>query len=476
MNDLRRRLAGISAAMMLTVVAGCGGGGNGFDDGGNPPPSADTIILGKVVSSDGNPAPGANVSVQGSGISGKTLAGGAYRLENIPSGVRRLTATATINGVGYSGTTQVLSVSHAIVSNANILLGRNSQQATVDGQIVDDRGRPFEGVRIFIASSSPSSGNVMSDVAFTDSSGFFSLQRVPADGTNYTLTASTLDFQNFTKAMNGLAPGEHRSLATMQMTPSFNQSNLVPQNVAAESFTTPSSTPTSELKAHTAQQVTSAYDAIRRLASPKYAARIASNSHLASSITSQHVKGKASGFGNYAIEMDLFFDETSRDSLSGFRVYSSADTNPVTSYDFLQDPLANIYVDLDPFYTADRQFNFAVSAVNTDQHETAKSPTVSVVPLGRVFLNQPASFSLHSDPVTVSWTQVNGAEAYNIYVYNQFPSVQTSPIVTVSNIAASQSSKTLAPLGPGSYWIVVAATADAGAEVSLSQITPFDVQ
>ena len=474
MNDSRRRLAGIPAALMLTVIAGCGGGGGG--DYGGPPPAPDTIVIGKVVSSDGNPAPGARVTVQYAGSSDTTLAGGGYRLVNVPSGVQRLYATATINGAGYSGTTQVLAVPHATVSNANILIAPNSRQATVDGQVVDNNGRSIEGARVFLANNAPSSGNVMSDVAFTDRSGFFSLQRIPATGANYSLAVSTLGFENLTLNVNGLTAGEHRSLTTIQLSPSFNQGALVPQNVAAEAFTQPGAAPTSELKAHSAQQTASAYEGVRRLASPKYAARIASNAHAASRITSQHVKSKAAGSGDYAIEMDVFFDETSRDSLSGFRIYNSADTNAVTPYDFLQDPLTNIYVDLDPLYTPDRQFNFAVSAINTDGTETQKSPTVSVVPLGRVYLNQPAAFSVHNSPVTVAWTQVNGAQAYDIYVYNQFPSVQTAPVVTVSNIAASQSSQTLTTLGPGSYWIVVAATADSGAEVSLTQFTPFDVQ
>lgn len=473
MKVARRLLAALGAGLALPFFAGCGGGGGG-DNGGGPGDNSG-IVLGKVISANGGVAPGTQVTQQDGFASTTSLAGGAYRLTSVSPGIDRINASATINNVPYSGTTQVLALPNAIVSNADIYLAPNDAQATVSGTVLDQSGHAIDQARVFLANTNSSSGNISSLVAYTDRNGHYTIYAIPTSVNQYQLAASVPGFQNNTMTITGLQPGEQRSLSTLTLSPSSDQQVSTPTNVAAESFTQPTSSPQPQLAGQTASDISSAYEAVRRLASPQYAKQVTGAS--AHSVKATRLHSHASGFSNYAIEMDLFFDESVRASLAGFRVYSSADTASVTPYDFLQDPLANIYVDLDPYYTPDRQFNFAVSAVNTDNSETALSPIVSVEPLQRIYLNQPALNAHVSNPVLVSWAGTARAEAYDIYIYNQFPSIQTSPVLTVSNVPSTQSSYTLTQsLSAGSYWVVVAATADSGAEVSATQFVPFTVQ
>ena len=472
-SNVRRWAAALAATLSAISLAGCGGGGGGSSHGGGS--LDDSIILGKVISADGNPAPGTQVAVEDAFPHTTSLAGGSFRLTQAPAGIETLLARATINGIHYSGSTQVLAIPHATTSNADIMLSRDDSQATVYGTVLDNGGHAINQARVFLANTNASSGNVSSLVAFTDHNGHFAIYDIPAGVAQYTLTASVLGYQNYTQTVTGLASGEQRTIATIHLNGSSNQSVNTPTGVSAQAFTTPSASPQAQvLKAHSAQDIASAYEAIRRLASPRYATWVTSAPH--SVRAAAHAKSSAA-FGDYAIETDVFFDESQRNSLSGFRIYSSEGSAAVTPYDFLQDPLANLYIDLDPGYLPNHTYNFAVSAVNTDGTETALSTPVSVVvPLQRIYLDRPAAFGQYSNPIQVAWTTAAGTQYYSIFLYNQFPSIQATPIQSVRNLPATQTSYSFAALPVGSYWVVVAATADNGDETSLTQITPFSVR
>lgn len=463
-------------ATFCALLTGCGGGGGGNNNGGGGSSQSGRLVIGKVVDVSGNPVPGATVQVQGGGPQATTLSQGGFRLDGVGSGVRRLTASVNSNGVNYTGSTQALVLENADVSNANIQVSPTNQQAAITGTVRDQSGRPLRDARVFLAvfvsaGSDTSDGSLASLVAFADDQGVYRLNNVPAGVSRYTATASLQGYQNLKQFINNIQPGDvYRQDFTLGG--SVGQIGVVPTNAQVFSFTQPSNgqrpfalTPASA----TAGSPTSAYAQIRRVLSPAYARRLAAG-HVAQA----QRKAQASGsFGAYAIQMDLFFDNNQPDSISGFRVYNSEGNAVLTPYDFLQDPLADVYTDLDPFYVTNQQYNFAVSAITTDGAETGLSNTTSVVPLDRLTLAQPSNGQTIGNPVTVAWNRINGASSYVVFLYNAFPSVD----VDYSQYSApgGASSLTLPGLNSGDYYVVVAAVTSDGSAVSVTPITKFRV-
>ncbi|BDI28332.1 hypothetical protein CCAX7_003830 [Capsulimonas corticalis] len=472
----------IALGFFAAFLAGCGGGGgldNGNPGGGGGDPNT-AVLVGKVVGSDGGPIPGAIVTID-DGNQTTTLSQGGFQLTNLAPGVHRLYAQTNVAGANYTGSTQVLTNSSTTTSNAIIQLSPSGQQATIVGSVSDSSGRPLRDARVFLGvpvSSPTSNGDVQSLVAFADNNGNYRIPNVPTTNPSYTLTASLLGYQNGTSNLSGLSSGQTRTM-NFGLARSFNQSTLTPTNLSAQSFTQPSTALSANARsgaqAHAASQG-SVYNQIRRTLSPAYAQAV-SGLHPALQIKALRTQSHVAGFGSYAVSVDLFFDESSRTSLSGFRVYRGDGNAALTAYDFLQDPVANTFTDLDPSYFADQQYRFAVSAVNTDSSETGLSNTATVVPLGQMLLSQPGQNQTLNNPLTVSWQSVNGATAYAVFAYNEYPTDGSVPIAKNTTLAASARSYTFpGNFTTGDYWIVAAASADSGAEISVSQITNVHVR
>lgn len=468
--------AAVLAAFCALALAGCGGGGSSSNDGSGGPGSGNSgALIGKVVDASGNPVPGATVRAD-TGATAATLSQGGYQIASLTPGVHRVTASLSENGTNYTGSTQALVVSDTTVSNAVIAVAPANQQATVYGTVRDQSGRALPGVRVFVgvfatSGSTGAGGSVSGLVAFTDNGGNYQMANVPAPVTQYTADASAQGYQNSRVTLSALQAGESRR-QDFTLSGSFGQSVLTPTNVQAFSFTQPSAIllPNAR-KASASASPASAYERIHRALSPAYARRAASErgSPHASARKMPHASG---GFGAYAIQMDVFFDNAQPDSLSGFRIYNSAGQNPPTPYDFLQDPLADYYTDLDPFYVAGQQYNFAASGISTDGTESGISPASSVVPLDLLQLAQPQSGQTVGNPVVVAWSGVSGAASYSVFLYPAFPGVGVSG---TQYDAGGATSYTLPGLPSGDWWVVVAAGTSDGSAVSVSPIVEFHV-
>ena len=466
-------------ALGAILIGGCGGGGGGSNGGGGGTIASGRIVLGRVVDVSGNPVPGATVQVQGGGPSATSLSQGGFRLDNVGTGVRRLTASVSQNGVTYTGSTQTLVLDQATTSNANIQVSPSDQQAAITGAVRDANGNPLRDARVFLAvfvsaGTGNGDGSLASLVAFADSQGVYRLDNVPAGVSRYTIAASLQGFQNDKEFVNSLQVGETRRL-DLNLGNSFGQASVTPTNAQVFAFTQPSGGQRPYAVSQSggaASSTAGVYDRLRRALSPAYAAREA-KVH-ATSVTTTRKAHDTSAFGAYAVQMDLFFDNNEPNSISGFRVYNSQGSDPLQPYDFLQDPLADSYTDLDPFYVAGRQYNFAASAINTDGAETGVSNTTSVVPLDPLGLNGPGINQTVGNPVTVSWRTISGAATYVVFVYDSFPSVDANfNQYTAPNGA---SSLTLPSLNPGDYYVVVAGVTGDGSAISVTPITKFHVQ
>ncbi len=478
----------LAIGALAALVGGCGGGGSGGSPatGGNggsyPYPSGGkSIVLGKVVDLGGNAVPGASVAAD-TGQSASTLSQGGFRLDGIPAGVRRIRVSTQQNGTTYTGSTQVLSLSASpslTVSNANVQVSPTDQQANVTGTVRGPNGQPLAGARVYLgvfvspgtAANNGTDGSVASLVAFADANGVYRLENipVPTSQSSYTEAASLLGYQNTRVNVNNLRVGETRTQDII-LGGASGQTGPAPANVAAFAFTQPGDI----AQAHAAglagsTSAAAAYEQIRRVMSPGYARRIAQGHASAHS----RVKAHASPFGAYAIEADVFFDNSQPDSVSGFRVYSSQGNAQLTAYDFLQDPLANVYTDLDPTYVPNQQYNFAVSAVNTTNGESGLSNTSAVTPLDGQTLAGPQNGQTTQNPVSVAWNHVNGADNYSVFVYPQFPGVGVTG--AQYNAAQGANSLTLPNMASGDYWLVVAGSRGDGSAVTVSPITRIHV-
>lgn len=490
MKHTRMSAVVLLAALAASLIGGCGGGGGGTGGGGGGtgggglpgpgPTSSGKIVIGKVVDMSGSPVPGATIRVEGGGPSATSLSQGGFRLDNVGTGVRRLTASVQQNGTTFTGSTQTLVLNQATTSNANIQVSASDQQAAITGTVRDAGGNPLRDARVFLAVFvSPDTGNgdgsLASLVAFTDSQGVYRLDNVPAGVSRYTIAASLQGFQNDKQFVNSLQVGELRRV-DLTLGRSFGQGLVTPTNAQVFSFTQPSGgqRPYAVSQSGAAASPTAAaLERLRRALSPAYARREA-KAHAGAAARTTRQAHATDAFGGYAVQMDLFFDNNEPNSISGFRVYNSEGNGQLQPYDFLQDPLADVYTDLDPFYVAGRQYNFAVSAINTDGAETGLSNASSVVPLDPLRLNRPGVSQSVNNPVLVSWDRINGASTYVVFLYASFPSVDANfNQYTAQNGASSLS---LPDLNSGDYYVIVAGVSGDGSAVSVTPITKFRVQ
>ena len=535
-SALRLLAAGSAALLSASLLAGCGGGGGNGNSGGgttttgtsgtgnsttgtNTGAGNTAQIAGKVTDTSGRGIPGVSIAVDTGGQITNTISTGGYRLTNLSGGVaHRITASATLNGTAYSGSTEVFTSTGNLVTNGNILLSRTDQQATVEGYVRDTSGKPIAGASVYLAvpnvATAATSGNYSSLIAFTDSTGFYQIPNVPAalptGGLLVTAASATTTNSNATISQNSVAAG---GVVTQNftLTASANAAADTPVLGAAMAFTQPlDGLTTSALKARLASGPLSSgtvYEALRRALSPSYAALAGQRRSLGKRLASRAVAG------SYAVETDLEFNSPAATdtSLLGYYVYRTTGTlasNPITEansdyYDSLLDPLANYYADVtasvDPSpYAPGTTYNFAISATypvttatgaTTSASETPLSSAVSITPLSLLTLNAPTAGATVISPVAISWNPVSNATKYYVYVYSQYPGIDATPLnSTQTPLPAGTTGATLTLTGGGAtYYVVVVATADqtetAGATApvtnavqSYSEITKFTVQ
>ena len=506
-------------------LAGCGGGGSNGNSGGTattgtntgvntgvntgantgantgvtPPPSPDSSITGRIVDTSGNGIPGASVIADTGGSAATSLSQGGYRLDVTSGVVHRISASATRNGVIYSGSTQVSTFKEQLASNTNIILSNISRQASVSGVVKDSAGQPLAGARVYLAlTSAVPANNSSSLVAYTAASGAYTVSSIPVDvpsTLSFTLTASKRDYQNVTQTLTGVGPGGAYN-QQFTLLPSANAAIQPPALTAAYTATEPTAVLGSNARVARALPTGAAspYEALRRLLSPGYAA-------LANKRGAHGTRRTAHAAGNYAVETDLQFTEDSLTSSSvyAYSVYRTAGaTLPTASqnafYDQVLDPLATYYTDLT--FSNFKQntlsgvrYNFGMTTVSngtSGRIESVLSPVVSVTPLAALTLSAPTAGQSGANPVTVSWSPITNATGYRAFLYTEFPTINTNP-QDLGAIPASTTSFALPSLTIGQqYYIVIVGISDqaettgstaltTGAALTFSPITAFTV-
>ncbi|NDD64454.1 MAG: hypothetical protein EBZ36_10845, partial [Acidobacteria bacterium] len=70
------------------------------------------------------------------------------------------------------------------------------------------------------------------------------------------------------------------------------------------------------------------------------------------------------------VEIDLTWDALGADSLLGYRIYRGGSSGTIAPYDFLRDPLGEIFTDLDDALTDGRTYRYQVAGVTTDYNDS----------------------------------------------------------------------------------------------------------
>lgn len=542
--NIRKTTHTRSALLLLTagsaaLLAGCGGGGgNGNTSTGVPGTtgtpgttgapgttggSNTSQIVGKVTDTFGKGIPGVSIAVDTGGQIATTISTGGYRLDNLSAAVHKITAAVTLGGVQYTGSTQVATTIDPVTggnlnSNVNILLSQVNQQATVQGYVRDTSGNPVAGASVYAAVLAPAvaasggSGNYSSLVAFTDSNGFYQIANIPSalPSGSLSVTASSPTTANGSASItqNSLTAGSSFT-QNFTLTPSTNAVADTPVIVGINAFTQPTDGLVgAALQARLVSGSGSAYEGIRRLLSPSYASFAARKRILGKRLVSR------ASANAYAVEIDLGFNPPAATNINllGYDVYRTtgpiATNKPIESmadsYDGLADPLANYYTDLtassdspstSSSYAGGTQYNFALSSVasasaKNARLESAISNVYSITPLSPLMLTAPTANQPVTGPVTISWTPVTGATKYFVFLYSQYPSINTIPINGTHGtefMAGTSSATVTLTGGSATYYVIVAATTDetetatvatpvTNAAQSYSEITQFIVQ
>ena len=235
----------------------------------------------------GKGIPGVSIAVDTGGQIATTISTGGYRLDNLSAAVHKISASVSLSGVAYSGSTQAATTAGNLNSNVNLLLSPTNQQATVQGYVRDSSGAAIVGASVYAAVPNPasgsSSGSYSSLAAFTDSTGFYSIPNIPATlpAASLSVTASSPATTNENAAVpqSSITPG---SVFTQNFTlaASTNVAADTPVIVGINSFTQPTDGLVgSALQARLVSGSASPYEGLRRRLSPSYAALCRPQAH-----------------------------------------------------------------------------------------------------------------------------------------------------------------------------------------------------
>jgi hypothetical protein len=482
-------LAAAILAISSLFLQGCGGAGTGVSS-----------VSGTIADVNRNPIVCARVWVEQTHQT-DSLSSGAYKLNGVPSGWRTVWASATIDGKTWVGSTAAEILKDQPTMNIHIVLAPITKTMEVQGTVYDDSGYRVAGARVLVttrllASTSPEDtdaydGPYGSIVAVTDKNGDYLMDSVPT-GLDAVITASKVGF------LNRESPFNDDQHVDFHLVPSNLQYKLNPPVLdAVESYTMPSTITRSGDR--------NVYEAIKALTSPRY---LGSFPHKKQVLTRLTPEGSL-------IEIDLYFNALhANDSteVAGYGIYRRDHPGDAwRSLDFVRDPYANFYGDTGPEITPDQEYYYAVSAVdmqfldannNADPGaESDKStPPVAIRPLGQLASLSPAQRTLSSAAPQFTWSPLNGASYYKVFVYDEFPTLVPDPSrdytsstppagvvdmpiwpADISSTANRTTGTSIQYAGPALvsghtyYWFVMARD-DTGAAVSYSELRNFTVR
>lgn len=421
-------LVPLALALLLT---GCGPGG--------PLPGQ---VAGVVTDSNGGVVRGA--AVTWGSRSTTSNASGAFLLENVSEGDQLIRAQITQDGLRYTGQNVVQVFTQERSKSLNIVVIRDNQQAGIRGTVRDRGGLLLSGAKVFAL------GNALSSsIALTDANGVYELNGLQA-GIDYEVTGSARGYNSDATTVN-LSVGESRQ-TNFTLDDGTNPALPVPQNLSATIWTSPR-----EVSRSPSDRA--ALDAVKSLFDPRR----------------PRATTRASNGGNH-IETDLYWDPVSSSSLLGFGIYRGTSfSGAVAPIDFLRDPNAAFFADLDEQMVEGPAYYYEVTSLGTlypDFVGTESSPSnrYGVTALGDLVLqNTSGSTRFH-------WSAANGATSYVVFVFDRYPGLDVDSIW--SNVSTRTTNTFVDYAGPSltfgrRYYYVVLGLANGDDSRTISRVGEF---
>jgi hypothetical protein len=403
-------------------------------------------VSGVVVDANNNPVRNARVWAGGGGTQTATNAAGIYVLEGVPRGDVVIRAEIVQNGIRFLGSNVARVFEQERNKSVNIMVSRANQQGTLRGVVQDRVGNRLQNARVFAIGTGYSSS-----MAITDASGEFTISNLMS-GLDYQVTASARTYTSDTDFIN-LAINETRFM-TFVLGDGINPTLPAPQNLTAISWTTH--------RYGSRSPDAATYEAIKNMIDPRRANRKATS--------------RVTALGN-PVEVDLYWDSIDSSGLLGFGIYrGTTPSGLLTPIDFLRDPLAEFFADLDDQLQVGVPYYYEVTALNVQYpdfqpgSESAPSNRYGVIPLGDLLL-----LPMLQQPPTFRWQALPRAESYVVFVFDRFPGVGVQSIWSNSgNPTTGTSLIYTGPRVPGQrYYYIVLALADEGDSRALSVIGEF---
>jgi hypothetical protein len=402
MSVQKAAIAVLAVLLALFTLDGCGGGGGG----GN---NVQGSVSGVVFDINGNPVRGATVYTGDQyNVTTVSNSAGSYRLTPVAGQVNTIYASLTSNGVQYVGENTFQVYNGEQTKTVNITIVPASGVANVSGFATDRSGQAYSGVQI----SALASTGFSAEMVLSGSDGSYRLNNL-VPGVSYTILASGKGF-NSDRTVTTFAQGESRTL-NFNLNDATGGLTAVPANLTATAYTSPSNPSRSVTQDRAIQNM-------KRILDPSYAKR-----HPAAS------KTRSTPLGNYT-EVDLNWTGQNDPALLGYSVYrTQGNSVPTTSIDFLGDPLASFYADLDASFLVGNSYTYGITSLNTvygttGGAESALSNTSTAQVLGDLVLA-----AVDPVAVTFNWQQASYASTYAVYLFDQYPDLGVTSIWNSDN-------------------------------------------
>jgi len=391
---MRQRLALLATCGI--VLAGCAGdntGGSYYSQFGS--------VSGVVFDQNGNAVRNATVFFNDglpSRIQTVTNSNGAYVLKGIPAYDDLIQCQIVTGGVTYYGENLARLYGGQRTMTVNISVYPSTQLASLQGTIGDSKGNLLYGAKIYAI---PASGTMFTSAyGISDYNGNYFIGGLLA-GTKYNIQVNGLGYGSAVDSET-LTAGQAKTV-NYTLPPVTVGTLPAPTGMGITAYTAPSESTTQPKLRNAIEAVKGMINARRR---------------FKPALTKKMMSSNGS-----TIEIDVSWTPINNTSLLGYGIYRSSSSLPPASYDFLSDPLGSVYEDMDGYLTSGTTYTYAVSTVSTSyvgrQGESPLSPSVSATPLGPISLGSVTS----SATPTFSWSPVNGAGTYNIFLFSQYPDV-----------------------------------------------------
>jgi len=429
-----------SAALLALV--GCGGG-----SGGNGPRNAE--VSGIVTDFNGNPVRGARVFINQFGETDSNSSG-AYQLHNVSEGDFKVRAEITQDGITYKGENVARVFSGERTKSVNITVIRENQLTRVFGHVIDNQGFTVEGARVFAIA--PNNGGVFSSTyEITSSDGTYDLDTL-LSGVDYKIVASARGYNSDVDVIQGSAGNSQELVLTLKN--ATDPLLVAPTGLEGVAWTSPR----------------------EDTRSPQNQAAIANIKRLFDPRTPKRSVTRETANGNW-IETDLFWDSyPDSDAHIGFGIYRRFGTSgQFTATDFLRDPEAETYVDSDADLQEFETWEYLITAINTNYPDTNNSESDSSNVASVETLSDLVTDSVLQGPLRFRWETGSGADEFIVYLFDEYPGIDVTPLWTSSRVAGTQVTYNgLATIQSGHrYYYLVLGLANSDSSRTISAVDSF---